>query len=469
MKKILFTVIALVLCTGAFASEEADNASAQNEKKEKTAAVAQKVKAELKNHFKFYGFVRNYFTYDSHESKGGTADFFYWTPIDRKICDDGKDINQISQFRYLALTSRVGVDMSGYMAGGLEFGAKIEADFYAGLTGSTGTAQLRLRQAYMTMKKAGLGSKGDQLSLFKAGQAWHPMAADMPDIYSLETGAPFGPFSRTPLMQEDYTFCGNWTATAALIWQMQYTSQGPSWVAATATTPGYYANTASADYMKYGCTPEVYLGLSYAKNGFLARAGVDVLSIKPRNWEDVTTKKERAVNRETSVMGFAYLQYTKGMFAAKAKTTFGQAGEHFGLMSGYVDYKDAGNWAYDPLRVSATWVSLSYGKKYKGCLMAGYSENLGTSKQHDIANIYFSKNGFSNINRMWRFEPEFTYNLGNFTVGIEYMLSSTQFGTAATLLDYGTQAWDDARRGLSTKDLHWVTNHRIQGMIRYKW
>ena len=30
------------------------------------------------------------------------------------------------------------------------------------------------------------------------GQAWHPMAADMPDIFSLEAGSPFGPFNRSP-------------------------------------------------------------------------------------------------------------------------------------------------------------------------------------------------------------------------------------------------------------------------------
>ena len=46
-------------------------------------------------------------------------------------------------------------------------GAKIETDFYAGVSGVTGTAQLRLRQAYVTF--------GYDDLYFKVGQAWHPM------------------------------------------------------------------------------------------------------------------------------------------------------------------------------------------------------------------------------------------------------------------------------------------------------
>ena len=33
------------------------------------------VKDHLKNHYKLYGFIRNYFVYDSRESKSGTSDW----------------------------------------------------------------------------------------------------------------------------------------------------------------------------------------------------------------------------------------------------------------------------------------------------------------------------------------------------------------------------------------------------------
>ncbi len=55
----------------------------------------------------------------------------------------------------------------------------------------------------------------------------------------------FNPFSRTPLFLVGYEF-GDFSVDLAAIWQMQYTSAGP--------------DGASADYIKYGKTPEIYLG-----------------------------------------------------------------------------------------------------------------------------------------------------------------------------------------------------------------
>ena len=118
---------------------------------------------------------------------------------------DGIDINATPSFRFLALTSRLGVDVSGYQIGNVYFGAKIEGDFYAGLssvdaekypgvktffpnnTKIMGTAMARLRQAYATITWKDLPlSKEEKASVgLKIGQAWHPMGADMPHLFSL--------------------------------------------------------------------------------------------------------------------------------------------------------------------------------------------------------------------------------------------------------------------------------------------
>ena len=81
------------------------------EVKEQKAADAP-VKEHLQNHFKFYGFIRNYFIFDSRESVSGTADLFYYLPKDVSM-KDGIDVNDTPSFRFLALTSRLGVDVSG--------------------------------------------------------------------------------------------------------------------------------------------------------------------------------------------------------------------------------------------------------------------------------------------------------------------------------------------------------------------
>lgn len=423
------------------------------------AADKEAIKDHLENHFQLYGFIRNYFAFDTRESKAGTADLFYWVPLDENINDEGKDLNANMSFRFLSLTSRLGVNVKGYTIAGLEFGAKIEADFYAGLSGSTGTATFRMRQAYMTMTKNALGRNGRQSSVLKVGQAWHPIGADMPDIYSLETGAPFGPFSRTPMVLNDYDFGNGMSLAAGMIWQMQYTSSGP--------------DGSSADYMKYGLLPELYIGLSYKKGGFLGRVGYDFLSIKPRKTNDA---------RMNASMGFVYLQYKKNLFTAKAKSTFGQAGEHLGLMSGYLEYSENGKTAYEALLSSSSWLSLSYGKKFVGSLFLGYNQNFGTPNERTWTALYFNKNtgightlditgalaGKTVQNKMFRIEPEFTYNLGKFTVGIEYMLTAAQYGSFIPGHGDDISSVDLAgKKGLAMGKLHWVMNHRVQAMVKF--
>ena len=121
MKKSISILLALLLAVPSFAGDKA----------EKTSDAP--VKEHLQNHFKFYGFVRNYFVFDSRESISGTGDLFYYLPKDVNM-KDGIDVNDTPSFRFLALTSRLGVDVSGYHIGNVHFGAKIEGDFYAGLS-----------------------------------------------------------------------------------------------------------------------------------------------------------------------------------------------------------------------------------------------------------------------------------------------------------------------------------------------
>ena len=383
--------------------------------------------------FKWYGFIRNYAVMDTRESVYGTEDFFYYVPKDRKIAGS-EDLNATSTFAFAALTSRLGVDVTGYQVNGWKVAGKLEGDFYAGVSGVTGTALFRLRQAFMTLSKDGM--------TIKAGQAWHPMAADMPHVFSLNTGAPFGPFSRTPEVVLDGKISDSVTLTAAAIWQMQYTSAGPE--------------GASANYIKYGGVPEIYLGLSYKKGGFTGRVGVDMLSIKPRHLDAAGTKK--VSDRITTFSPFLYAEYTKDLFSVKAKTIFAQAGEHMNLNGGYgvSGINTDGSWTYAPTRNSSSWISLSYGKKVQAVLFGGYVRNFGTAKEV-VGDLYFSKNSFSNMNRMFRITPELMFNWGKVTLGLEYELTGVQYGS------FG--AGD--RYGLATQNLHWVCNNRILAMLRY--
>ena len=145
--------------------------------------------------FKFYGFVRNYACYDTRESLTSNSEQFYYMPKDIKLdATKENDLNAQDNIMLLSITTRLGLNVNGLNFLGSKTSAKIEADF-AGF--GTSNTVLRIRQAYAKMDW--------KYSKLLVGQAWHPAMGDMmPDVFSLETGAPFTPFSRSPQVRYDY-------------------------------------------------------------------------------------------------------------------------------------------------------------------------------------------------------------------------------------------------------------------------
>ena len=147
------------------------------------------------------------------------------------------------------------------------------------------------------------------------------------------------------------------------------------------------------------------------------------------------------------------------------------------LNSGYgVKAKNPdGSWEYTPLRASSSWLSIVYGgkigaqedkhpQKLQGILFAGYIENLnlGTKEtlydgNHDGRPDDLYTPRANNMNRMWRLSPTLLYTVGKFQLGLEYEITSVQYGQAGTSDLYG----------LAKANLHWVTNHRVQLMTKY--
>ena len=382
------------------------------------AAAAQETPASVK----VGGFIRTYAHIDTKDMISGRGDLFSYIPLEAQS-DNG------NTYHLTAMTSRLWVNADGYRFGNMTASAKIEADFYNGVTGVTGTANLRLRQAFVNLGFE--NSKGEKIGSLKVGQAWHPMAADMPDVLSLNTGAPFGAFSRTPLVQWDSPVSDKLSLTGAAIWQMQYTSCGP--------------DGGSANYLKNGGIPEIYLGLNYTGANTLFRLGYDFLSIKPY----VGGK------RVNSSLVFAYAQYKKGLFSAKAKTTYGQNGSHLNLTGGYAvtGGTTKEDFEYTPSTSSSTWLSLSYGKKWQGVLFAGYLHNFGVNKTL-AGNYWFCSNSRNNVKNVWRLTPTVFRNIGKLTLGAECELTNAQYGVLQA-------------DGTVGGDLKNVLNTRLQLMLKF--
>ncbi|MDO5443082.1 MAG: hypothetical protein Q4G10_05375 [Bacteroidia bacterium] len=360
---------------------------------------------------KWSGFICNYFLYDSHENNTGAEELYYFMP---------KDSDNKGASNFTAISSRLALDVSGYEVDGYKVGAKIEADFY---NKNGNVAVLHLRQAYATVAKDG--------RTWKIGQAWHPMAADMPDIFSLETGAPFGPFSRTPLVSFETKLSDQYSFTAAAIWQMQYPCTGPE--------------GATSNYIKYSGIPELYLGLNFKKDKYLSRIGIDYLSIKPLKNDD---------GRLSTLNYYMYDEYIGDKWNFRNKLTYASDGSHFNMVGGYgVCGYDDGAFQYSATENVSDWFTVQYkGGKLRPALYLGYTRMFGT--EEEIIGDKYTKLSAENVNRMYRIQPEIVYNLGKLAFGLEYMLTSVQYGKSDAKL-------------LATENLHWVSNNRIQMMLKY--
>lgn len=399
-----------------------------------------------------YGFFRTYAAFDTRDSKAGTEDLFYYVPYDQSNNAEGKDIYSNPSLKMYAITSRLGLNVGGFKYGSMSVSGKFETDFYL-MNGSS--AGLRLRQAYVNLLWDKLGYMENSISL-KIGQAWHPMAADLPCSISLESGTPFGPFARSPQIMMDAKV-NNFLFTAGILYPMQYRPTGP--------------NGASEEYIKYSLIPEAYVGISYVRPHFIARVGTDFISLVPRHTVTAKTDKHdvgtRVKDRINMFNPFVYLQVNSGLLKINAKSVYASGGDHLRMMGGYAlfDATDELNYKYTPLRSTVNFASFSYGKAWQLMCTIGYMKALGTADELRVngegfasaSDIYYSSNGFKNINQMFRVTPTLAYNVGKFTVALEYDNTQVEYGDISKLDNHG----------LATKDKHWVMNHRVLGMVKF--
>jgi hypothetical protein len=424
MKKIILSGLFLVFSLSCI------SAGQTGDKSSKSSATNGKMS------FKFYGFVRNYVTYDSRKTMSVLSDMFNIIPLDENKNMYGEDLNSVGKTRFIAASTRLGVNIAGPEVFNAKVSAKIEADF-AG-TGSTNYL-LRLRQAYVK-----LNWKSSDLLM---GQAWHPMIDGLlPELISMNAGAPFNPINRSPQIRYDYNI-GKLQLTGAAIWQLQYSCPGPLGT--------------SANYQLNSNIPELYLGLNYKYADWKLATGIDILTIKPYTQFEDNRGEQRPVNNMlTSISGHVSVSYAKDLWSFKAKAIYGRNNSNMHMLTGYgiTDIKDDGSLKYSSLRNFDSWASVFYGKKYKVGIFGGYFKNLGSkddfyvNSQTDLPVIFVR--GYNNINDMYRGCASFSYNVSGFTFGLEY---------EATSVNYGNIVEQDG----SVSDCHNVIDHRLVGMVKY--
>ncbi|MDR0573076.1 MAG: hypothetical protein LBG96_03435 [Tannerella sp.] len=388
--------------------------------------------AQKKNFdYSFYGFVRGDIYYNSRSNIEAVDGLFYLYPQDRLYDADGKDLNATSGGSFYTFTTRLGLDMKGPDIGGAKTSAKIETDF-GGTTNIN--FMLRLRQAYVKLE----WQKGSSLLL---GQTWHPLFGEViPNVLNLSTGSPFQPFNRSPQINYQYKR-GKLRLTASAVYQLMYTSSGP--------------DGKSEQYLKNGVIPELYAGGDYKTERFLMGAGVDMISLKPRLQSVVNKEIFRVNERVTSFSYDLHAEYVYDKLKISGKTLLASNQEHNVMIGGYgvtkIDDR-TGKQDYTAFRRSTSWINIVYGKKYQGCLFAGYTKNLGT-RENLISTDKLYGSGLD-IDQLTNFSFCMRYVLPHWNIGLEYTLATAWYGD--TSRSHG--------KVVNTDD---VSNHRIESVFIY--
>ena len=397
---------------------------------------------EKKITFKPYGFIRNYAAYDSRANLSSNSDQFNMIPQDEKLNSYGDDLNKTPDILLLSITTRLGLNITGPEFLGAKTSAKIESDF-AGF--GTSNTVLRIRQAYAKMDW-----EKDNLLV---GQAWHPMMGDMmPDVFSLATGAPFTPFSRSPQVRYN-RIAGDFTLTATALYQFQYLSYGPN-------ANNLESSTTSFDYARKALIPELYFQAMYKNGGFIAGAGVDILTLKPRTeYTDNAGVKMPSDELVTSFTPTAFFSYKENNWGIKGRVTYAQNASHLNMLSGYgvTEVCEDGEVKYGSLNSVTAWMDITYKQQLKKgtltyCLFGGYGKNLGCEDDFVSSSMMYVR-GYKNIDNFWRVSPSVLYTHNAMQIGLEY---------EPTTVGYGTMKAD----GSVDKERS-VTNHRICALLKY--
>lgn len=396
---------------------------------------------------KLYGFIRNAVYTDTYRGVDAVQDQFYLLPLYIGTDANGDHLNQDFQTNMTAIASRLGTKISGPELFGAKSSALLEFDF-GGIT-SLYPSLFRIRHAYMKLNWDN--------SMLLAGQTWHPFWGDasFPHVGSLNTGAPFQPFNRSPQVRYDYNLNDNITLLGAIVYENQYTSKG------------FYTVGDDIDKTKaarYSAMPELVLMAKYKTENFNLGLGAEYKSILPTDIvsPDGGTTNYKTSNTNNSYGLTAYGNYKKDKLYILLKGTYGQNLTHLIMPGGYgVKSVDAttGEYEYTNYNNYAALFNITYGKKWQAGLLAGYGANLGTSDElANIGGVAKSAGLFTTLRSMSRIAPSGTLNVKNFRLTLEYEMTNAEYSDKGTAFDFTTGLYDGSVD---------VTNHRMLLMMMY--
>lgn len=386
----------------------------------------------------FYGFVRADLFTDSYKGLNSASDQFYLFPLYAGKDAQGQQINSQQSADLVLMGTRVGFKAYGPEILRAKTVANVEGDFAGKPSSITGI--VRLRQANFKLKW--------DHSILTVGQTWHPFWAGKiyPTVGSLNTGAPFQPFNRSPQIRFDHTI-NSLTLSLAGISEFQYLSYGPE-----GKTDHYHRNAVM---------PEIFAGLEIQKGIGTLGGGMSYKIIHPQ----MTTKNNYvAQNTNNSFVYSVYGQLNPGSLVVKAKATIGENTSYLIMPGGFgVSSIDdiTGDYKYTNYKSASYFINAVYGKYWQVGGFAGYFRNLGT--RESLLNTGTAEDPVYN----WGLKPEIQsiYRISGHVArnyqNIRFILEFEH-----TVADYGTDGFR-ASDGLYSKTNSAINNRFLMVLYYY--
>jgi len=371
-----------------------------------TAIFAQETPKKEKLKIDIHGFVKTDYWVDTRQVVYAREGLFTFFPKDILLDKNGRDINAEASFNYSAITSRLNFKIKQFKAFGADAYGFIEADF-SGVSNIT-INTFRLRHAYINLD----WGKSELL----VGQYWHPLFVTkvFPTVISLNTGAPFQPFNRSPQIR--FTrHIKKWNIIAAILSQRDYASIGPK--------------GRNPMYMENSLIPNGHLQLQYAGDKNTFGLAADYKVIRPQLVTDSNVVSDELLGTYAFM---AYYKWKNKNFEYKMKAIYGQNLSDQLMLGGYAVQNidpQTGVMKYTATNHFFIWSDFIYRKQYEKltiipAFFVGYSKNLGNTK--DATGPYFAVG--ANIEHIYRIAPSFSVKSGNTMFSLEWEYSHVMYG-----------------------------------------
>ncbi|MEA3504469.1 MAG: hypothetical protein U9R32_04655 [Bacteroidota bacterium] len=349
------------------------------------------------------GFVRADAIYDTRQNVEAREGYLALYPLKPNVDANGVDINDNGSFSQYAMISRLRVDYRGIDILKAKTKAYIEMDFSGASNANSNT--LRLRHAYIEMQWTNVK--------ILLGQYWHPLTVPevFPRMLSLNTGAPFHAFNRSPQMRLDWqTDFGKFVFVTSS--QRDFMS------------PGY--ESPSVDYLRNSGLPNLHFQYHVKYNKIYAGVGADWKKIVPRIKTDNNVAVDESIS-SLSLIAFAKADFNK--FSVRVEGVYGENLFDHLMLGGYAvsEYDiDSLQKKYSNIAHHSVWgdVQYKFHPQWNAGVFAGYTINLGASDK--IADEIYSRG--NDIDYIYRVAPRVSWKWENISVIAECEITTAAYG-----------------------------------------